>query len=709
MNTLPAPRNDQDYIMAEPVEGQASQGSPIKVHKLLSALRRFWWVPIVTLVIGLGVAAVMIKLAPPTFVSKARMWEQVKLRLPEGDLFYEDGQTALGTQNELLQSGRLRELALEHMRSSSNQVAIPRDETGAPIVVPIRVSQSAKSAVFTIETSGSNPAYIRAYLNALTTVYPEYKKSVRRLVSGESLANLTEQVQRHERDLKLEQDALLAFQRSNNLVVLQQESSVAGTYLATLKTKLSEFELEDRLLALSAMGAAATNGATTNQLESTLAAVGVSAGEKAGDDRLAAFKELHVLRLQRDRLAKYLKDKHPKMVRLNSEIRRGEELLSMYKDQSRAQIAAARQTLRLKMENVQQAVTEWQLKVVQANSQLAEAERLKLNVQRVQQVYDRLAKMVENLGISRNLDQETLAVLDPASEPERSYSREISMAGMGGMAGLGVGLGLILLVALKDDRFGSAREVIEKFGNGVVGQVPEVTFNGEKRLMLCDGEEQHMYAESYRNIRSALLYLAIEGAKPKIILVTSALPDEGKSTVAANLAHTLAMGGARVLLVDGDLRKGALHQLVGLNASPGFTELLRRSATLDETLQANSLPNLRFIAAGKRITNAGDLFISRELDDLLRAWREQYDHVIIDSTPIFAADDAVTLAPKADGTLLVVRNRFSRAGQVREALELLMQRQAKILGMVFNRANPKSRAYYYYKYKEYYASPEVSS
>jgi capsular exopolysaccharide synthesis family protein len=425
----------------------------------------------------------------------------------------------------------------------------------------------------------------------------------------------------------------------------------------------------------------------------------------AGDERLAAFRELHALKLQRDRLARYLKPQHPKMLRLGTDINRGEQLLLMYRDQSRAQLAAARQTLQLKIENVQNTIAEWEIKVIRANSKLAEADRLKANIQRLQQQHDRLDMLVQNIGISRNIDQETLEITDHASEPERSYSREIGIAGLGGAGGLGLGLGIILLVALRDDRFGSAREVCELVGNGVVGQVPEVKFNKKNPLLPRDCEEQHMYVESYRNIRSALLYLGIEGAKPKVILVTSAMPDEGKSTVCANLAHTLALGGARVLLVDGDLRKGTLHRLVGLNQAPGFADLLRDTAEPGEVLQTNSLSNLHFIASGKRISNAGDLFVGKALDDLLRTWREQYDHVIIDSTPVFAADDASTFAPKADGTLLVVRNRFSRSGQVKEALELLMLRQAKLLGVVFNRANADSRSYHYYKYKEYYGEP----
>ncbi|HYG35799.1 MAG TPA: CpsD/CapB family tyrosine-protein kinase, partial [Clostridia bacterium] len=190
------------------------------------------------------------------------------------------------------------------------------------------------------------------------------------------------------------------------------------------------------------------------------------------------------------------------------------------------------------------------------------------------------------------------------------------------------------------------------------------------------------------------------------VLITSALPNEGKSTVSANLARTVAQGGARVLLIDGDLRKGTLHSVMGLQREPGLSELLLQNLDPSKVIQIDSIPNLSFIAAGMRLHNPGDLFLGHTFDQLLARWREQYDYVVIDSSPVFAADDATTLAPKVDGTLFVVRSKFTGARQVKEALELLIRRQAKVLGLVLNRADASKRSYHYYKYAEYYAKNE---
>ena len=168
------------------------------------------------------------------------------------------------------------------------------------------------------------------------------------------------------------------------------------------------------------------------------------------------------------------------------------------------------------------------------------------------------------------------------------------------------------------------------------------------------------------------------------------------------------MGGSRVLLIDGDLRKGALHELMGLQRKPGLTELIRQpTGQLAKFTQTNSLPNLTFLSRGETVNSSNELFLNPAFDQLLAQVRQQYDYILIDSSPIFATDDAATLAPKADGVILVLRNEYSSARVVNDALDLLSQRQARILGVVFNRANAESRSYHYYKYADYHAEEEV--
>jgi capsular exopolysaccharide synthesis family protein len=198
------------------------------------------------------------------------------------------------------------------------------------------------------------------------------------------------------------------------------------------------------------------------------------------------------------------------------------------------------------------------------------------------------------------------------------------------------------------------------------------------------------------------LFLATAGEKPKILLITSSMPGEGKSTVAANLARTLALTGSRVLLVDGDLRKGRLHNMFQLQNETGLVDLLTGTCAAGHVIQTDTLQNLSFISRGKTSRNPGDLFLSSGINQIFAQWRRDYDHVIIDSSPLFAADDVSCLAPKVDGVLFVVRRNHSSARITQEALVMLANRQANVLGVIFNGANAASHSYYYYKNADYH-------
>lgn len=712
MNSPLPPALPDSGFLADPLEEAAPSSSRFKWHKFLHALRRFWWVPVLTLLLGLGAATAYYFLAPPEFYSIARMYEAEKLRLPGGAAFTEDAQNNVGTQSELLRSDRMRQLALARLQSlGTNQV--PKNKDGEPLEVKVRVLPAPRSSVFAVEASSPHPAFTSAYLDALINEYLEYKRNVRKVVSGGTLASISEQVLRLERDLKADQEALTEFQRTNNLGILEQEGNIAGSYLARLKTQLSDYQLETKLLDAAALEQNPLGASPTNDSAALLTSVRTSGSGAAGtiaSEGHNASREIELLKLQRARLSEFLRPKHPKIVKLDADIQRGELLVDLYRRQNLEQVATARQALKIRINSVESSIKEWEGKVAVANLRIAAAERLRQNVARNQSLYDRLVSLLQNVDISRNIDQETLAILETASPAKRSYKSTQNAVSLAVFGGLAAGLAIIFLCSIRDDRLDSMQEVAEQMGSHVVGQVPEMPAlkNGAPLALLEDQDDRHIYAESYRSLRSALLFLAVDGAKPQALLVTSAVPDEGKSTITTNLARALALGGARVLLVDGDMRKGHLHELLGLESQPGLTELLRQPGEPRHFIQTNSLVNFSFLARGAISTNPGDLFLNSRFEDILSRLRQEFDYILIDSSPVFAADDATTLAPKVDGTLFIVRSRFSRARAVREALTLLTQRQARVLGLVLNRADATARSYHYYNYADYYAEAKTA-
>ena len=708
MNTPTPPPPELGYELIDTPEDYSAPASPFRIQKFIAFLRKYWWVPVLTLTLALGAATGYFLLAPPTFVSSAAMWETEKMRLPEGALFTEDPQNYLGTQTELLRSGRMRQLTLARLQAAGTNT-VPLGKDGKPLGVKLKVTQAPKSSVFVVEASSSNPAYTQAYLDSLMNEYLEYKKNIRKVVSGDTLASISEQVLRLERDLKADQDALTTFEQSNNLAILQEEGTIAGGYLARLKTQLSDYKLESQLLEATALEQDLNGAGTTNFAGSLVDSLREqnSAPSAATVEHQSAFQQVELLKIEREKLSKYLRPKHPKIVKLDADIERGQKLLELYRNQNRGQLATARQALKMRADSVQASIKEWEVKVVDANARIAEAEHLRLNVSRTQGLYDRLVGLLQNVDISRNIDQETLAILESASPAARTYKQELAALALAILGGLALGAGIIALITIRDDRFTSVIEVNATLGDAVVGLLPEVTQKGEVTMSLLElNDPRYMYAESYRSLRSALLFLPVQGERPKVLLITSAVPNEGKSTIAANLARTLALGGSRVLLVDADLRKGHLHKMLGLQCEPGLVELLRQPDNLDSVIQRDSLQNFAFLSRGKALGHSSDLFLGHAFDQVLARMRRQFDYVLIDSSPVFATDDATTLAPKADGTLFVVRGNFSSSRQVREALELLRQRQAKVLGLIFNRADASAHSYYYYKYADYHGAEE---
>ena len=705
-----SPSDSGLQLMAPMASGHAAPTPKFRLHKLLFFLRKFWWIPVITLGISLSVAVAIFFHTPPTFVSDGSMWETEKLRLPDGAAFTEDRDNYLGTQAELLRSQMLREMALTRMKATQTNTII-LGEDGEPIPVEIQVYTSPKSSVYTVEARSSNPAFTPAYLNALMMQYMEYRKNIRQRVSGGTLASISEQVQKLERELKTDQAALTEYERSNNFAVLQQASLVEASYLAKLKTELSDYQLQIKLLTATALDQNSVRPNATNTTDSLFDSLRDSMTSASVSGRQDANRQIELLKVQREKLSKYLRPLHPKIVKLDEDIAKSQKLIDVYGQQNKEQIATARQSLEIKMASVEAFIKDWEAKVSDSNTKLASANGLRQTVARNQNMYDRLASLLQNVDISRNIDQDTLAILEPASPSTRSYQEAKSMLQQAAFIGLALGLGIIFLLTLRDDRFTSMIEVTERFGDNVVGQVPELpelAAEAASPLALLEvNDDRHMYAESYRNLRSALLYLMVDGKRPRVLLITSAVPNEGKSTIATNLARAMAMGGSRVLLIDGDLRKGYIHERLKLQSKPGLSELLQRPDEPEKFIQATDLPNFMFLARGRISHNPGDLFLSPAFDQLLARLREQYDYIIMDSSPVFAADDSSTLAPKMDGTLFVVRSRFSNGRAVREALDLLFQRQARVLGLILNRSDATARTYHAYKYAEYYSTANV--
>ena len=699
----PEPGQSEEKPQYSQYPGTYPESAPrSKWPRYLRFIRRLWWVPVLTVVLAVCGRAAYTLMQRATYSSSASMWVSGKLHLPEGSLYSEELQFFFGTQIELFQSEKIQLRALSRVQGLQPDLA--------PSAVAVNISQQPKSAVFLLRATGTDPVYTQAYLEALMEEYLNYKKEVRAASSDDTLVTLSKQVGQQEKELRVEQEKLANFQQDNSVALLQEQGAAAAAYLTRLNAQLSELQIQYQILDSASLEEKPASSLQTNAPEAAadpkrLADANLLSASPS-TEFLAARQQIQLFKIQREELSRYLRPKHPKIQSLDDQIERGGKVIALYRQQSQDQLDTAKQTLKVKMQGIEGSIKESEVKIMEPNRLLAEFDRLKANVQRLQSLYERLLNLLQTVDVNKNLDQEIVSVMERASPARLSRHTATKDLAQAAGAGLCAGLALILLVARWDDRLTSMNEVTEQFEEEIVGQVPDVSrsrSNGKLALIQAD-DPRHTFAESYRNIRSSVLFMASDGERPKSLLVTSAVPNEGKSTVAANLARSLALGGARVLLIDADLRRGILHQFLGIGREPGLSLFLQGPSDAGSIILPSGLPNLWIIPSGEPINASTELFLNPGFDQLLNRVHQQFDHIIIDSPPVFAADDATTLAPKVDGVLFVLRDAFTRARVARQALDLLYQRQAKVLGLIYNRANARAGAYYYYKYADYYYS-----
>lgn len=279
---------------------------------------------------------------------------------------------------------------------------------------------------------------------------------------------------------------------------------------------------------------------------------------------------------------------------------------------------------------------------------------------------------------------------------------------LGLAAGLGLGVGLALLREMLDNTVKDRETLEEITGVGLVGSVPLDKNRREQPAISFDTDNSQI-AEAFRKIRTNLHFLAVDDP-PRVIVVTSSAPSEGKTTTAINIALALAEADHNVVLVDGDMRRPSLARYLDLVGSVGFSTVLSGTASLGDVLQQTKYPNLTVLAAGPTPPNPSELLGSQAAGRVLKELSSQYDYVIIDSSPLLAVTDGAILATHADGTLLISRFGQTKRDQLAHAADTVNSVGATLLGAVVTMTPTRgSGTYSYNYYYSYYGDRDDSS
>lgn len=265
-------------------------------------------------------------------------------------------------------------------------------------------------------------------------------------------------------------------------------------------------------------------------------------------------------------------------------------------------------------------------------------------------------------------------------------------------AGIMLGTGLAIVRDKMDNSVKGRKSLEAVTGVGLVGSIPLAReLRGSNVLSLRDNHSS--VAESFRKLRTNLQFLHVDNP-PRLIVITSACPGEGKSTTAINIALALAEAGHDVVLVDGDLRQPSIDKCLDAVGVVGFSTVLNGTATLPEALQQTTFPNLTVLASGATPPNPSELLGSQVAKNVLNELRERFDFVIVDSAPLLAVTDGAILSANADGALIMCRYGRTKRDDLARAIGNLTDVGATVLGGVLTMTPTRSKISY--NYSTYY-------
>lgn len=685
------------------------------------------WVIIIGLAIGIAYAIFYIVTTVPQYEATARLHidlsrstnigieDLIEQKLSGG----EDTSEKLQTEIRIMQSESvvmevINSLDLYHKPPFSELFKQQRYNGTLSPVQRFRLINTFQSAtkvvilpnteIVEVHFQNSDPTVAAKVANSIVDAYLD--RDLRSRFEGTTRVSnwLTQQLTTVKKQVEDSQKSLTDYQRQNNLLTLDAEGgNLLTDSLRTVNQQLAEAEA-DRIVKEARYKMAQTRnpdllisvapGTVLGGLRSQQAALMVQAAQlksKFGPD-YPKVREL---------------DKQLSSVQadIDSEIN---DLTKRFQEEYNAAV---------KTESLlQDRLNTTKQEAFKENESAAQFEILKHGAESASELYDGLQMKLKEAGVTAGLNSNNVDIIDRASIPPFPVlPKKGSALIFGFLGGLIGGIALAFFFESLDDtiRTSDDAEAISQLPTLAV--IPHFVVAGRKgapttpsakveqqRLLKVSPDlvsyvdPQSIAAEGFRTFRSSILLSAVDH-EPKLLLITSSFAAEGKSTCAANLAISFAQRSARVLLVDTDLRKGTLHMKFRLSNRAGLSTLLSRESGAEAYEHPlPELPNLTVLSRGPIAPNPGEMLASRAMEELLTQWRSEYEHIILDSSPILAVADTLSLAPQVDAAFILVRSGVTRKRALIRVREQLRRASGRVLGTVINDVDLRMENYYTY-------------
>ena len=713
------------------MERLPSRQEPPVARSYLEVLRKYKWLLITTSLAGAIIAAVSAFRAIPIYRASAKLLiERVApqvIKVPDVlPTEAAEGADYYPTQYGILKSLSLarevvKQLALQqhpefvgtpdpqHAAVTSRADASERQIAEA-FLGRLRVEPVRNSRLVTISFEGRDPVLIAQIINSLAEAYRNRTIELKFNAAQAATHWLREKVGEERQKLAQAEGALQAFLKQENMLSPQGGEEILVKKIAVLndmyvQTRVKRLEMDSQTQMLQRIAkdpkmAEAFPLVMQNQFIQTLKA------------------NYATLELARSELSNQYGFRHPAFQRKDSQLNALKGNVTQGVEQIRQSVVMQTQLATAMEEYVQNLINETKREVFAFHQKAIQYGVLQREVQAQNELYNLLLKRLNETGVTEQLRVGNVSLIDPAEVPTIPVNTRITWAIIRGLlVGLGVGLSIAFGLTALNTTIRTPDDLEQALGLPFLGaimrfQIPKKELR--RGTLIVQGRSHSMEAEAFRNVRTSIMHARSE-LPSKALLLTSVTPTEGKTVVTANLAVALAQAGRKVLLVDSDMRKPRLGKLLSLyDERPGLVQVLRGDASLDEATHPTQVERLSFIPCPTTPAYPSELLESEHLAALIASAKERYDFVLFDSPPLMAVTDAAVLASRVDGVVLVIKGEAIPRELLYQAMAMLADVQATVVGGVLNMVDVRRDHSYYYrlplrKYYGHYRQSENDS
>ena len=410
-------------------------------------------------------------------------------------------------------------------------------------------------------------------------------------------------------------------------------------------------------------------------------------------------------------LEKRYKEKHPKMIEARKTLDQINKELNAALEYAYQKIESTYQNALKNFEDSQKRLVEKKNEIIELNKKAI----VYRSLERERQIADGMHQsLIASLNVRMaqvSLIDEGARIVDHASAALRPSSPNYVLnVILGIVAGIVGGVGVAFLVAFIDDRAKSAYDIESIIGVPLLGIIPRIArLNSSEKAQIAASNADRITTEAFRSLHSTLKVNNFT-KNAKVVLFTSTTPSEGKSFVVTNLAFTCALNGEKTIIIDADMRLPVLAKTLNITTDKGLISHIENGQPLDEVIIKDFFPNLDILCCEKRASNPTQDLNSEEFLNMLQELRQRYDKVFVDSPPVGAVSDAVSIMPAVDGVIYIVKFNSAKRKTIKNYIKRMMESNIPVFGAIMNMVSSSASSVYsmnYYdkSYQNYYTNP----